>query len=75
MQLHRYATKQLGSSPAGWRKAVEDHPIADGFVILVRKGDVFGAFIPQKQWEKQETAQFKWYFRTDGPHIPRIAVR
>jgi hypothetical protein len=41
-------------------------PVPDNFVILVRRGDVFGCFIPRKQGQKGESLEYDWYFRTDG---------
>jgi hypothetical protein len=41
-------------------------PIPDGFVILVRRGNLFGCFIPRKQHQRGESLEYDWYYRTDG---------
>jgi hypothetical protein len=47
--------------------AVDDmRPIPDDFVILVRRGNIFGCFIPRNQGKKGESLEYDWYFRTDG---------
>ena len=38
----------------------------DDFVILVRRGDTFGCFIPRNQFKKGESVEYEWYYRTDG---------
>lgn len=47
----------------------EGRPIPDGFVVLVRKGDVFGCFVPIEQGVKGESLKYKWYYRTDGSGV------
>ncbi|WP_425395752.1 hypothetical protein [Aeoliella sp.] len=47
----------------------DSRPIPDGFVVLVRKGDVFGCFVPLEQGVKGESLKYKWYYRTDGSGV------
>lgn len=40
--------------------------IPDDYVILVRRGQTFGCFIPRQQFKAGESARFDWYYREDG---------
>lgn len=40
--------------------------VPDGFVILVRRGNTFGCFIPRNKRRKDESLEYDWYYRTDG---------
>ena len=40
--------------------------VPDDFVILVRRGNTFGCFIPRNQYKKGESVEYDWYYRTDG---------
>ena len=41
-------------------------PISDGTIILVKKGDIYGAFKLYDQKSSPESASFKWWYRKDG---------
>lgn len=41
-------------------------PVKDGVIVLVRKGNTFGAFIPRNQRMNPENLKYEWYFPTDG---------
>ena len=44
----------------------EGRGVPDDFVVLVRRGDTFGCFIPRNQNQRGESAEYEWYYRTDG---------
>jgi hypothetical protein len=44
----------------------DSRPVPDGFIILVRRGDTFGCFIPRNQGAKGESLEYDWYYRSDG---------
>jgi hypothetical protein len=70
------STKQWQMSTGSF--AIDDgRGIPDGFVILVRRGNTFGCFIPRNQNKKGESVEYDWYFRTDGrgrfdPEDPQV---
>ena len=39
----------------------QGRPIPDDFVVLVRKGNVFGCFVPRKQHRTTESLEYDWY--------------
>jgi hypothetical protein len=49
-----------GSSIDGGRGIPED------YVILVRRGNTFGCFIPRKQMQRGESIEYDWYYREGG---------
>ena len=44
----------------------EGRGVPDDFVVLVRSGNTFGCFVPRNQGKKGESAEYDWYYRTDG---------
>jgi hypothetical protein len=40
--------------------------VPDDYVILVRRADTFGCFVPRNQFQKGESVEYEWYYRTDG---------
>jgi hypothetical protein len=44
-------------------------PVADGTLVLVRKGKAVGAFIPLAQWMRPESVHFRYWFRADGQSV------
>jgi hypothetical protein len=69
-QARQYASLQATKDwPPGSPKsfAIDDgRGIPDDFVILVRRGDTFGCFIPHNQCQKGESVEYEWFYRTDG---------
>lgn len=66
VQQQKEMREESGSTSYG----IDDgRPIPDGFVVLVRQGDVFGCFIPLEQGFKGESLKYKWYYRTDGSGV------
>ncbi|MHB1001572.1 MAG: hypothetical protein ACYC27_20215 [Armatimonadota bacterium] len=47
------------------RSAIES-PVNNGDIVLVKKGNIYGAFIPGNQEMEPETLDYDWYYRTDG---------
>jgi hypothetical protein len=43
--------------------------VRDGAVVLVKKGNCYGAFIPRGQHVRPEGLAFGWYYRTDGKGV------
>lgn len=41
-------------------------PVPDGVIVLLRKGDAYGAIIPVSQTINPEQIKYEWYYRTDG---------
>jgi hypothetical protein len=65
MALYRHGPSHFPVSATG-RSGVEQ-PVYDGQVVLLRKGDAFGAFVPLKQsGHGGGTIEFEWYYRTDA---------
>lgn len=49
------------------RRRTLGEPVADGEIVLVRQGNLFGAFIPIEQNGRHRgTVTYRWYYRTDG---------
>ncbi len=46
--------------------AAIETPVSNGEIVLVKKGEAIGAFIPTKQTSSPERISYDWYFRTDG---------
>jgi hypothetical protein len=65
-----YATMQAAKKwPISSRESFaidQGRGIPDDYVILVRRGDLFGCFIPRNQFKKGESVEIEWYFRGDG---------
>ncbi len=43
-----------------------DAPVSDGVVVLVRKGNQYGAFVTSPRSSSLEVVSYKWSFRSDG---------
>lgn len=79
-EAHEYATKQATKKWSGSDAslAIDDsRGVPDDFVILVRRGNEFGCFIPRNQYKKGESLEYDWYYRTDGlgrfdPDDPKV---
>ena len=40
--------------------------VRDGYVVLVKRGTTYGAFVLEEQTETPEAATYRWYYRRDG---------
>ncbi len=40
--------------------------VPNDYIILVRSGNTFGCFIPRNQYKQGESAEYDWFYRTDG---------
>jgi hypothetical protein len=51
-----------------WQRGVRRSvgPIRDGTVVLVRKGQVYGAFMIERQRQRPEEASYVWAYGADG---------
>jgi hypothetical protein len=51
-----------------WQRGVSRSvgPIRDGTVVLVRKGQVYGAFMIERQRQRPEEASYVWAYGADG---------
>ena len=64
-----YASPTFANCKHIWQGGLNfavEAPIIDGFVVLVRSGDVYGAFVPFRQSSVPETLSYKWCYRSDG---------
>jgi len=79
IECRQYATLQKAREPfvLQWRdnhakigfpvdSVDNSRQVPDGFVILVRRGNTFGCFIPRNQRKKGESLEYDWYYRTDA---------
>lgn len=48
------------------RASDRSRPVPDNFVVLVRRGNVYGCFIPRNQHKSSEALEYDWFYRTDG---------
>ena len=48
------------------QSAAHEHPVADGRIVLLKRGSEIGAFVLQKQSITPERTDFTWYYRADG---------
>lgn len=64
-----YRSPTFARCPHVWQEGVNDFaepPIADGRIILVKRGKNLGALILRNQQVRPTHADFTWYCRTDG---------
>ena len=71
-ELRLYGLKVNAKAMAPSDPSVATGPIPDGVIVLVRKGDNVGAFVPTAQTLNPEQINYEWYYRTDGK--PRLDV-
>jgi len=67
--IFRYKDKSYDKCNHEWREGVSksySSLISDGTIILVQKNGIYGAFKLYNQKLTPESADFKWWYRTDG---------
>ncbi len=64
-----YKSPAFGACEHRWKVGVSsgvDDPVGKDVVVLLRKGDQYGAFTLTAQNQSAETVTYKWYYRSDG---------
>src|SRR4030095_2735188 len=51
----------------GLSSSIDDgRGVPDDYVVLVRRGNTCGCFIPRKQMQRGESIEYDWYYREGG---------
>jgi hypothetical protein len=65
----KYKAPNFSTCNHKWEAGISNsypHPIADGYVVLVRKNGKYGAFILHNQSINPEKANYEWWYQSDG---------